>query len=142
MNDSRKKQSTAERPNDNDNVELSFPVNSAYVSAARLTASSIANRIGFDADEIEDVKAAVSEACIFIIKNAPSHENAMFKVRFFILDSAVTIDFICSQRFKKINDEEEMGLLMIRALTDEMNIDINGEFKLTMKKRHKNYDFI
>ena len=125
----------------NDNIELSLPVNPAYVSAARLTASSIASRIGFDADEIEDVKAAVSEACIFIIKNAPLRDNAVFKVAFSISESMVEINFSCSQQFKKINVKEEMGLLVIKALMDELKVENDSKFGIVIKKSHKRYAF-
>ena len=43
-----------------ESVELTLPINAAYISAARLTASSIANRLGFGIEEVEDIKTAVS----------------------------------------------------------------------------------
>ena len=67
---------------DQDLIQLSLPLNAAYVSAARLTASSVANRMGFSTDEIEDIKAAVSEACTFIIKKAPAVPTGNFVIQF------------------------------------------------------------
>lgn len=44
-------------------IKLSIPAISKYVSVVRLTASGLAAKIGFSSDDIEDIKVAVSEAC-------------------------------------------------------------------------------
>jgi len=125
-----------------ENIELSLPINPAYVSAARLTASSIANRIGFDADEIEDVKAAVSEACIFIIKNSPADEKLFFKVVFNVAKNAVIIKFMCDRHLsREVDIENEMGLLMIKALMDELVVNEKGKFSIKIRKSHKTNEF-
>ncbi len=54
-----------------DKVCLSIPTKSEYVSVARLTSSVIANNMGFDIEDIEDIKVAVGEAC----NNAVLHTN-------------------------------------------------------------------
>ena len=140
-----KKTTIVNRDPDNETIELSLPVNPAYVSAARLTASSIANRLGFDADEIEDLKAAVSEACIFIIKNAPCDENTFFKLIFVIrrgkpgtdTGAAMKIEFNCDSIFPETDPSEEMGLMMIKALMDEMVILTEDKFSIQVMKNHK-----
>lgn len=105
-----------------ENIELTLPVNSAYVSTIRLTASSIANRINFDIDEIEDIKAAVSEACSFIIKKSKPEINFSFKVNFIILEH--TIEILISSENMDVPEsiENEMGLVMIKALSDLLEI--------------------
>lgn len=126
----------------NENIELSLPLNAAYVTAARLTASSIANRIGFDVDEIEDVKAAVSEACTLIIKKADLKEEA-FKINFIIGEER--LEFKITSR-AKIDDgdlEDELGVLMIRSLMDDIKIACGKltDFELRMSKTHKHKFF-
>ncbi|GHV38816.1 histidine kinase [Clostridia bacterium] len=120
-----------------DSIVLSLPINPAYVSAARLTASSIANRIGFDIDEIEDVKAAVSEACTYIIKNAPNNNQEFFKIIFAIKEVTMTIRIECAQKFPEVNFDEEMGLLMIKALSDDFVIKAEETLFLSVSKSHK-----
>ena len=125
----------ANNKQDSEKIGLSLPVNAAYVSAARLTASSIANRLGFDIDEIEDIKAAVSEACTYVVKKAFGTKQSVFNIIFepqkgklnimLSLDSIVEGDF------------EEMGLLMIKALMDEISINSGESFELCMRKIHK-----
>ncbi|HJH11400.1 MAG TPA: anti-sigma B factor RsbW [Metalysinibacillus jejuensis] len=53
-----------------DYVEMKFPAKSQYVSVIRLTVSSLASRIGFSYDDIEDLKIAVSEAVTNVVHHA------------------------------------------------------------------------
>lgn len=121
----------------NEVIELSLPANAAYVSAARLTASSIANRLDFDIDETEDVKAAVSEACTFVIKKASTDYVDLFKVAFEPGENLLTVRI----RIGKIDltpDDGDMSLMMIRALTDEFVItERDDEIEIRMVKKHQ-----
>jgi len=49
-------------------IKITLPTDPKLISVIRMTASSIANHIGFNIEEIEDVKIAVSEACTNVIK--------------------------------------------------------------------------
>ncbi len=119
-------------------IRLSLPINSAYVSAARLTASSIANRMGFEIDEIEDVKAAVSEACTFIIKTFLPQKDSDFQVVFNMSADTVRITISTGDTLSDFNAEEEMGLIMIKALMDSFEIiQADGTFSINMIKQHK-----
>ena len=126
--------------NNSDAIKLSFPVNPAYVSSARLTVSSITNRISFDIDEIEDIKTAVSEACIFIIKRSAAHSGSNFEIIFRPGDGAISVE-ITSNDFldSNWNDAQEMSLMMIRALVDEFSITkpTKDSILITMTKKHK-----
>jgi hypothetical protein len=51
-------------------VELSFPVASDLVVLARLTAATVASRAGFDVEQIEDIRLAVDELCVSLIRGA------------------------------------------------------------------------
>lgn len=121
-----------------ENIELTLPINSAYVSAIRLTASSIANRMNFNIDETEDVKAAVSEACTFIIKKSNPAVNKEFKVSFILIDKTLEINIVSENMNMPDNLEDEMGLMMIKALSDSFEI-LSKEKNLFIKivKTHK-----
>ncbi len=119
-------------------IRLSLPINSAYVSAARLTASSIANRMGFEIDEIEDVKAAVSEACTFIIKTFLPQKDSDFQVVFNMSADTVRITISTGDTLNDFNPDEEMGLIMIKALMDSFEIiQADGTFAINMTKQHQ-----
>jgi len=124
---------------DRETITLSFPVNAAYVSAARLTASSIANRMGFDIDEIEDVKAAVSEACTYLIKkNAPGGDG-VFGVDFQLEGGELEIHITSGSFLAVTAGDGDMGLMMIKALMDQLTLEPaeSGKTVIVMRKTHK-----
>jgi len=121
----------------NENIRLSFPVNAAYVSSARLTASSIANRIHFDIDEIEDIKTAVSEACTYIIKRLAPSVKSNFEICFSPGENAIVVDIVALGEWLE-ETPDEMSLMMIKALVDEFTITQpeDGQISINMVKNH------
>ena len=126
--------------NNTDYIRLSFPVNPAYVSSARLTVSSIANRIRFDIDEIEEIKTAVSEACIYIIKRSSTPVGSNFEICFIPKAKEMSVEIVAldNSELHRIPDEE-MSLMMIKAMVDEFAITKPSPDKIsiTMVKKHK-----
>ena len=126
--------------NNNDYIRLSFPVNPAYVSSARLTVSSIANRIRLDVDEIEDIKTAVSEACTYIIKRPSIRTDSNFEICFIPKKGELSVEIEAQDGGDLQNiPTEEMSLMMIKALVDDFNITkpSQNQISITMVKRHK-----
>ena len=122
----------------NETIELTLPLNGAYVSAARLTVASIANRLGFDVDEIEDLKAALSEACIYIIKKSPPDFRGTFHITFLMNTNLLKIKIETDTRIAPNETGEEMGLLMIKALMDDLTVISDSETltRIEMQKNH------
>lgn len=120
----------------NEKIELNLPVNSAYVSAARLTASSISNRMGFKIEEIEDIKSAVSEACIFVIKKCQEAGRFNFHIEFLINSDNLEVLLIAQTNPTEVSSQEDaMGIKMIEALMNKMEISIEDEdIKIKMCK--------
>lgn len=126
-----------------EHIELSLPINAAYVSAARLTASSISQRMGFSIDEIEDIKAAVSEACTYIIKKSPPKSTKTYKITFCLQKDILEIDFCLSDIVLFSSDENEMSIIMIKALVDSLELlhDSKTLTSIKMFKTHKEITF-
>ncbi len=123
--------------NSSEQIKLTLPVNAAYVSAARLTASSVANRLNFDIEEIEDIKVAVSEACTYIIKKHSSDKERNFKIEFTLSKDNITISLSVDNEENIKIDKEEMSLLVIKALMDNTTITCdNGIFNMVISKNH------
>jgi len=128
----------------NDVVNLSLPSKPEYVSVARLTASFVANKMGFDIEAIEDIKLAVGEAC----NNAVLHSGSFntYNLEFIKNDATLVIevkDF--GNGFKvenytepKLDDPQEngLGLFIIKSLMDSVSIEsIEGSgTKIIMSK--------
>lgn len=132
-----------------ENIELSLPVNSAYVSAARLTSSSIAERLGFDDEEIEEIKTTVSEACSLIIRKAGTAQNATFRIVFVMAAGFIEMSIFTDVDISTIldNEADNMTLLIFSAFMDshEMTAIAPTEcdepvFCISLKKQHKETD--
>jgi serine/threonine-protein kinase RsbW len=116
-------------------IELRLPSRLGYEKVAMNTAASVAKLMGFSEERVEDLKTAVSEACI----NAIEHGNK--------LDEGLTVGVVLSMDAnslevkvldtgngppshvvsvpdmdKKMHEEEDsrgMGMFLIQALVDE-----------------------
>lgn len=120
----------------NDNVSLIIPARREYVSTARLTASSIANRLGFNIDEVEDIKVAVSEVCNILLAKE-SDETVRYRINFSINGSVLRIAFegdIAPLNCLKDSLENEYGLYIMQALMDSVEL-CNDSKSIVMTKR-------
>ena len=63
---------------DGDRVVLTFPARGDLVVLARLVASAISARVGFDIEELEDLRLAVGELCLLALQgsDAPPRRSA------------------------------------------------------------------
>ncbi len=124
--------------NNNEQIKLTLPINAAYVSAARLTASSVANRLNFDIEEIEDIKVAVSEACAYIIRENSFNSNGDFKIEFDLSADKIKITLSIEVNDNKFEvDDAEMSLLVIKAVMDSFSVNCeNGIFNMIIEKKH------
>jgi len=105
-----------------DKIELVLPLKPEYVGIARLLISGVATRIGFDIEEIEDLKVAVSEVCNKMLSQAICSSKS-YKIVAIPCSNGIEIAFECDNRiFRKIfNDEEDsLAVAIINALMDKV----------------------
>ncbi len=116
-------------------IDLSIPANPEYVSIVRLTASVIANNIGFDFEEIEDIKVAVSEACNNVVVHSKRENN--FDIRFIsesekigvvVKDNGNGFDLAdyTSPDLKNPSDHG-LGIFVIKSLMDRVEVNSSKE---------------
>ena len=74
-------------PND-DAVRLSVPAALEYVRIVRLTGSGVASRLGFDIEEIENLRVALDELASMVIDFA---EGGELEITFFTTDNELRI---------------------------------------------------
>ncbi|HET7656773.1 MAG TPA: anti-sigma B factor RsbW [Bacillales bacterium] len=127
-----------------DFIEMTVDAKPEYVGVVRLTASGVANRIGFSYDDIEDIKVSVSEACTNAVNHAYKHEDGgKLTVGFGIYEDRLEIMVV--DRGKSFNldrirnsvgplksdlsvdqlSEGGLGLFLIETLMDK--VEISGE---------------
>ena len=70
-------------------IRLSVPAALEYVRIVRLTASGVASRLGFDVEEIEDLRVAVDELASLVVESADGGELA---VQFDVRDDILRIE--------------------------------------------------
>ncbi len=119
-----------------DNVTLILPIKSDYVSTARLTASSVANRMGFNIDEVEDIKVAVAEVCNIILTKAGEGSN-QYRISFDVKSDMLLITFTGEKEpFKCFKDtiENEYGLYIMKALMDSVEL-CSDNYSIVMTKK-------
>ena len=122
---------------------MDLPTNPEYVSVARLTVSAISNTIGFNVEEIEDIKIALSEACANAIRHS---KKDTFSLHFELEDGKLTIQ-VSDQGVgfdtKEVKEpvveemkESGLGFFIIESLMDEVKIDseVGKGTKIRMSK--------
>jgi serine/threonine-protein kinase RsbW len=127
-----------------DQVSISLPCKSEYVSITRLSSSVIANQMGFDIEAIEDIKVAVGEACNNAIIH--SHCEATFDITFQVMDQAFVCEVTDGGNGFNLNEYQEpnlsdpqgngLGIFIMKSLMDEVIVDtLPGKgTKITLKK--------
>lgn len=105
-----------------DKITLLLPCKAEYVSVARLTASGVACRMGYDMDTVEDIKVAVSEVCSRII-NVNGKSGGDYEITYEVFEDKLVIVFASnSERAGCLfeNDEDGLGMSIINAFMDEV----------------------
>ncbi|MDN5892957.1 MAG: anti-sigma factor [Nocardioides sp.] len=112
-------------------VELRLPVDSAYVSVLRATTVSLAARLDFTLDDIEDLRMAVGEACALVLPSAD--EGSDLICAFFMEPGEVTITIRVPSRSPQPLDDDGFGWQVLTALTTHAETaSEGGTFSVTM----------
>ena len=135
--------------NKNMTVALTLPNAPEFVSVARLALSGVASRMGFNVDDIDDLKVAVSEACTNALKHGCVNKDGNYFV-YYTIDGKKLIIEVCDSgkgiEVEKIKTpdfdhpkESGLGLYIIKTLMDEVEItnkENNGaSIRMTKKVR-------
>ena len=113
-----------------EHIKISLPGKPEYVSIARLTASVIANQMGFNIDDVEDIKVAVGEACNNAVLHGKSHEE-VFEVQFEVQANRMIIEIRDNGNGFDLDDyqapepgdlkENGLGIFIMKTLMDEVD---------------------
>jgi serine/threonine-protein kinase RsbW len=124
-----------------DSVYLRVPAKPEYMLVIRLTTSAVASRAGFDVDEIEDIKLAVSEAGTFMMNHDKGVEwlELEFKVD---KEEGIWIDIFASEAAHKDvlfsnNEQSELSFYIMESLMDGVEKAIDNGFLRGIKMYKK-----
>jgi hypothetical protein len=120
-----------------DEVRLIVPALPEYLRLARVTAAGLAGRLGFNYDEVEDLRLAIDELCFGL--TGPTGRRGTVELRYVLKDDGLVVE----GHGHFVDDIAPVGLtelseVILSALVDEHFLGIGPqgpEFRLT--KRHK-----
>lgn len=111
-------------------IKISLPGKPEYVSIARLTASVIANQMGFNIDDVEDIKVAVGEACNNAVLHGKSPEE-VFEIQFEVQAGRMIIEVRDNGNGFDLDEyqapelgelkENGLGIFIMKTLMDEVD---------------------
>lgn len=119
-----------------DVLKVNLPSKAEYLSTIRLFTSGIASKVGFDIEDVEDIKVAVSEVCsriIVVLQESCSDLGIEFTMK----EEGLTATFYCKDLINKDIFDEDIGILsqsIIEALMDEVELNSQCEKILSMTK--------
>lgn len=132
---------------DQETIELQIPKSTSYVSLVRNTVGAIARQMRFEAEDVDDVKLAVGEACANAVRHGcPTPEPCAVRVLCHISRLGIEIEIrnhvdgeseepaICTK--PDTSREGGMGLYIMRKLMDEVDLEwCDGCATVRMVKR-------
>lgn len=113
----------------NDNITLIVPKKPDYISTVRLISSSLGNKIGYNIDQIEDLKVAMGEACILSFGKSVDEE---IKIIYDLLKEKLEVTVSWNKSSTEEGEETKeinMGKMIIESLMDEVYY-LDNEIKI------------
>lgn len=106
------------------NVRATIPARAEFVKVLRGVVSSVAARLRFDFETIEDLRLAVDEACAHLLAAAPSPERIELEVHFAngSLDVLARRDSVPEQ-WPPEGARRTLAWRVLTALTDEARFE-------------------
>jgi serine/threonine-protein kinase RsbW len=103
---------------------MSVPAKPDYILAVRLAVSAVAERMGFDIDDIEDLKVAGAEGCILLLSYRPE----LVEIAMTVKEAGLGIDLLCvSPKGREQEPEEDLSQYLLEALVDDCSFDERGD---------------
>ena len=98
-----------------DTIRLTIPPNNIYLKSMRLLAASLASDVGFDIEEVEDIRVVVSEAINYKMSDSE------IKVNFYIKENLMKVEVIGKDR--KIEEENlKIKKIILEQLADKVEV--------------------
>ena len=115
-------------------VELRLPAERAFAAVLRSTAASLAARLDFTVDDIDDLRLAVGETTTMLLEAARPATDLL--VEYHLGDHEMTIDVSVEVAGSVEPDREGFAWQLLTALTTSLTADLqDGRLRigLTMK---------
>ncbi|HEV7708472.1 MAG TPA: anti-sigma regulatory factor [Asanoa sp.] len=108
---------------DDDVVLLTVPADGGYLGVLRTATATLAARLQFALDEIEDLRIAVDEACAMLLVVATP--EAELECRFAVTDDALLVEVtVPTVRGARLPAESSFAWKVLTALTTSANAEV------------------
>lgn len=112
------------RPPGWDGISVSVPARAEHVQLLRVVMSSVAARLRFDYEEIDDLRLAVGEACAHLLESQPVPQRIELHVR--SVDGGIEVlarRDTASDRWPPTGARRTLAWQVLAALTDEVHFE-------------------
>jgi len=106
-------------------VELRLPADSAYVSVLRTTTASLAARLDFTIDDIEDLRIAVGEACALVLPDADPASPLV--ADFFLAPGRMTVQVAITGSGLSQPDRDSFAWQVLETLAPGATAEVTGD---------------
>jgi serine/threonine-protein kinase RsbW len=116
-------------------IRLTVPAALEYVRIVRLTASGVASRLGFDVEEIEDLRVAVDELASLVVESA---DGGDLSVQFAVQDSALRIEGEAALAAGRADNArvDDLTAQILAAVVDEWDLSTSeGSVRFSCVRR-------
>ena len=118
----------------NDTVVLRLPAQGAYLSVLRTATASLASRLDFTIDDIEDLRIAVDEACAMLLSHAVAGADLSceFRLERDAMGVAVSVPTVDGSEPSR----DTFAWTVLTALAGEVDssVDVEKVVTLTLRK--------
>jgi serine/threonine-protein kinase RsbW len=118
-----------------DAVSLRLPADGAYLSVLRTTTASLASRLDFTIDDIEDLRIAVDEACALLLPRARPDADLHCTFRLEDDTLAITVTLATVDGAEPSRDTFAWTVLSALAGEVDSHVGADGEVTIELSKR-------
>ncbi|MHB0975869.1 MAG: ATP-binding protein [Candidatus Aquicultorales bacterium] len=119
-----------------DRVAFKVPAGKEYSTLLRLAVVGISNRLGFNLDEIEDIKLGVDEAFTIAV-NTPDHDE--FEIAFYLYPDRLemVVENLAAGKASEQELYQKFGFSLLHSVMDMVDWETSDSERLRMVKLKK-----
>ena len=122
-----------------DVVTLRLPAAGAYLSVLRTATASLASRLDFTIDDIEDLRIAVDEACAMLLTQAVP--GADLECSFELTGDAIAVSVAVLTLDGQEPSRDTFAWTVLTALAGEVDSSVDTENRVTLSLRKRRGEF-
>jgi serine/threonine-protein kinase RsbW len=123
-------------------VELVFPASTRFVRLSRLAAATLASELGYDVEEVDDLRIAVDELVTFLVDGNPivaaGDQGPTASLRFLAGPDEIVVEGRCDAPRPVDAGLSDLVEAIVSATTDEYAVDAtldNRSFRIVKRSR-------